>query len=49
MHACELLATLQALQGCDLAIQESQAIAATLVFRMVERGYPRRTRIWTRF
>jgi hypothetical protein len=46
MHACELLATLQALQGCDLAIQESQAIAATLVFRMVvERGYPRGTRI----
>jgi hypothetical protein len=34
MHARASLATLQAVQGRNLAIQENQAVAATVVFRI---------------
>jgi hypothetical protein len=40
MHAGASFATFETLQGGDLAIQKGQAIAATLIFRIVERGLP---------
>src|SRR5262245_4799600 len=49
MHAGASFATFEALQGRDLAIQKDQAIAARLIFRIVERGSPVKPGIKTRF
>jgi hypothetical protein len=44
MHASASFAALEALQGSDLAVEKNQAVAATLIFRIVERGLSRQSR-----